>query len=48
MKIGASRFITEEDLPPLRKSDESVNLGNDLKKALEKQLVPYLLLLFYV
>ncbi|KAF9556671.1 metal resistance protein YCF1 [Agrocybe pediades] len=36
MKIGASRFITEEDLPPLRTSDKSVNLGNDLKAALEK------------
>jgi hypothetical protein len=37
MKKGASQFITEEDLFPLKFSDESVNLGNDLKKALEKQ-----------
>ncbi|KAF9473354.1 multidrug resistance-associated ABC transporter [Pholiota conissans] len=36
MKKGASRFITEDDLFPLVPSDESVNLGNDLKKAMEK------------
>ncbi|RDB20896.1 Metal resistance protein YCF1 [Hypsizygus marmoreus] len=36
MKKGASEFITEEDLPPLRPSDESANLGTDLEKALMK------------
>ncbi|KAF8202113.1 multidrug resistance-associated ABC transporter [Pholiota molesta] len=36
MKKGASRFITEDDLFSLRPSDESVNLGNALKKAMEK------------
>jgi ATP-binding cassette subfamily C (CFTR/MRP) protein 1 len=39
MKKGASRFITEDDLFSLRPSDESVNLGNALKKAMEKQQV---------
>ncbi len=39
MKKGASEFITEEDLFPLVPADESVNLGNDLKRALEKQCV---------
>ena len=37
MKKGASKFITEEDLFPLETSDESVNLGNKLKEAMEKQ-----------
>uniref|UniRef100_A0A8H8CHK1 Metal resistance protein YCF1 n=1 Tax=Psilocybe cubensis TaxID=181762 RepID=A0A8H8CHK1_PSICU len=36
MKKGAVRVITEDDLPPLRTFDESVNLGNDLKKAMER------------
>ncbi|KJA15567.1 hypothetical protein HYPSUDRAFT_48272 [Hypholoma sublateritium FD-334 SS-4] len=36
MKKGASEFITEEDLFPLVPADESVNLGNDLKRAMEK------------
>lgn len=39
MKKGASEFITEEDLFPLVPADESVNLGNDLKRALERQCV---------
>jgi len=37
MKKGASKFITEEDLFPLKTSDESVSLGNELKEAMEKQ-----------
>jgi hypothetical protein len=37
MKKGASQFITEDDLFPLKTSDESVNLGNKLKEAMEKQ-----------
>ncbi|KAF8159727.1 multidrug resistance-associated ABC transporter [Crassisporium funariophilum] len=36
MRKGAVQFITEEDLPPLKTSDESVNLGDDLKRALQK------------
>ncbi|KDR65747.1 hypothetical protein GALMADRAFT_232908 [Galerina marginata CBS 339.88] len=36
MKIGATRVLTEDDLPPLRTFDESANLGQDLKKAMEK------------
>lgn len=39
MKKGASDFITEDDLFPLVPSDESFNLGNDLKQAMEKQYV---------
>ena len=37
MKKGATQFITEEDLPPLTKSDESAKLGEDLKNALKTQ-----------
>jgi ATP-binding cassette subfamily C (CFTR/MRP) protein 1 len=37
MKKGASRVITEDDLFPLKESDESVHLGDDLKRAMEKQ-----------
>ncbi|KAF9457511.1 multidrug resistance-associated ABC transporter [Collybia nuda] len=36
MKKGAAQFITEDDLPSLRPSDESGELGRDLDKALAK------------
>ncbi|KAF8909428.1 multidrug resistance-associated ABC transporter [Gymnopilus junonius] len=36
MKIGASRIITEDDLPPLPPTDESAQLGHALKSAMEK------------
>ena len=44
VKKGAIQFITEDDLPPLKPTDESVNLGDDLKQALKNQYV-YLSLL---
>lgn len=37
MKKGASKYITEEDLPSLVPHDESGRLGEDLQKALNKQ-----------
>ena len=37
MKKGATQFITENDLPPLRSTDESISLGEDLKQALKNQ-----------
>jgi hypothetical protein len=42
MTKGASEYIKEEDLPPLRESDESVNLGAELQRAIQKQYVPSL------
>lgn len=36
MAKGASKFITEDDLPSLVPSDESENLGNRLQKYLIK------------
>ncbi|KAJ3500325.1 hypothetical protein NLJ89_g9851 [Agrocybe chaxingu] len=36
MKKGASQYITVDDLPPLKSSDESANLGQDLKNAMER------------
>ncbi|KAG6828729.1 hypothetical protein H0H92_006917 [Tricholoma furcatifolium] len=36
MKLGASTFITESDLPSLRTQDESKNLGQDLQDALQR------------
>ncbi|KAI0788813.1 metal resistance protein YCF1 [Abortiporus biennis] len=36
MKKGASRVITEDDLPSLIPSDESATLGNDLQNAMQK------------
>ncbi|TFY72025.1 hypothetical protein EVG20_g1007 [Dentipellis fragilis] len=36
VRKGVSQYITEGDLPPLLTSDESANLGHDLKRALEK------------
>ena len=37
VKKGAVQYITENDLPPLEPTDESRNLGEDLKQALKKQ-----------
>jgi ATP-binding cassette subfamily C (CFTR/MRP) protein 1 len=37
MKKGVSRYITENDLPPLLARDESAKLSHDLQKALAKQ-----------
>jgi hypothetical protein len=37
MKKGAVQVITEDDLPPLKPTDESINLGEDLKQALKNQ-----------
>jgi hypothetical protein len=42
MTKGAAQFITEDDLPPLKASDESANLGKDLQRAMQKQYVPSL------
>jgi hypothetical protein len=39
MTKGASQLITDEDLVPLRESDESANLGADLQRALQKRYV---------
>jgi hypothetical protein len=36
MAKGASKFITEDDLPSLVPSDESENLGNRLQRYLVK------------
>ncbi|KAF8957433.1 multidrug resistance-associated ABC transporter [Flammula alnicola] len=47
MKKGASTFITEDDLFPLIPSDESVNLGEDLKKAMKKHKLWKALFLAY-
>lgn len=41
MKKGAAQFITEDDLPSLRPSDESGQLGKDLDRALVKQSVEF-------
>jgi ATP-binding cassette subfamily C (CFTR/MRP) protein 1 len=38
MQKGTAQFITEDDLPPLKSADESVNLGNELNKSLKNQL----------
>ncbi|KIK09066.1 hypothetical protein K443DRAFT_672103 [Laccaria amethystina LaAM-08-1] len=35
MQKGTAQFITEDDLPPLKSADESVNLGNELNKSLK-------------
>jgi ATP-binding cassette subfamily C (CFTR/MRP) protein 1 len=37
VKKGAIQFITEDDLPPLKPTDQSVILGEDLKQALKNQ-----------
>jgi ATP-binding cassette subfamily C (CFTR/MRP) protein 1 len=37
VKKGAIQFITEDDLPPLKPTDESYNLGEDLKQALKNR-----------
>ena len=37
VKKGAIQYITEDDLPPLKPSDEASNLGEDLKQAMKKQ-----------
>ncbi|KAJ7126538.1 P-loop containing nucleoside triphosphate hydrolase protein [Mycena crocata] len=47
MAKGASKFITEEDLPSLVPSDESENLGNKLEKYLMKHGVWTSLFLAY-
>lgn len=39
MKRGATQIITEADLFPLKPSDESSKLGDDLKSAMEKQSI---------
>ncbi|KAF9525987.1 multidrug resistance-associated ABC transporter [Crepidotus variabilis] len=36
MKKGSTAVITEDDLPPLKTSDQSVNLGKDLGNAMSK------------
>ena len=41
MTRGASQFITDQDLVPLKESDESANLGADLQRALQKQYVTF-------
>lgn len=38
MQKGTAQFITEDDLPPLKSADESINLGNELNKSLKNQL----------
>lgn len=35
MQKGTAQFITEDDLPPLKSADESINLGNELNKSLK-------------
>ena len=37
VKKGAIQFITEDDLFPLKPTDESYNLGEDLKQALKNR-----------
>ena len=37
MQRGAAQFITEDDLPPLKPSDESEHLGGRLEDALKRQ-----------
>ncbi|KAF9005892.1 metal resistance protein YCF1 [Cyathus striatus] len=39
MKKGASRFITEDDLPALATKDESHNLGDALQRELKKHVL---------
>ena len=39
MKKGASKYITEDDLPSLVPKDESVNLGKRLQESMKKQYV---------
>jgi ATP-binding cassette, subfamily C (CFTR/MRP), member 1 len=34
---GAIQYITEDDLPPLKPTDESRTLGEDLKQAMKNQ-----------
>lgn len=41
LKKGASRFITEDDLPPLVPRDEAAQLAKRLEHALQKQYVPH-------
>lgn len=41
MKKGVAQFITEDDLPSLRPSDESGQLGKGLDRALVKQSVKF-------
>ena len=37
VKKGAVQYITEDDLPPLKPTDESRNLGEDLNQAMKNQ-----------
>ncbi len=37
MQRGAAHFITEDDLPPLKPSDESERLGRRLEDGLKRQ-----------
>ena len=37
VKKGAVQYITEEDLPPLKPTDESRTLGEDLNQAMKNQ-----------
>jgi hypothetical protein len=37
MQKGATQIITEGDLPPIKTSDESSKLGDDLKRAMKTQ-----------
>lgn len=39
MKMGVTRYITEEDLPPLLPKDETEKLGADLQGAMKGQCV---------
>lgn len=45
MKKGASDYITENDLPDLRPSDQSAKLNDDLEKAIHKK---YIILSFII
>lgn len=44
MQKGATQFITEGDLPPIKTSDESSKLGDDLKRAMKTQFLSSLAL----
>lgn len=46
MQKGTAQFITEDDLPPLKSADESINLGNELNKSLKNQLSFFLSTIF--
>lgn len=43
MRRGASKYITEEDLPPLPRKDDAAKLGERLHDAMKKQSVTYVL-----